>query len=285
MSECWLVSVAERGGARLVIINRQIKAPSLFSTTDSSCTLTRSHFIQETIQATLVSAAFFSPLSSQAMITDPKTGIALPSPGEIESAIPSDWSAFENTFVDGDKSQFARLDTTPDSLFYTDARFVEHVDENAVRKMTEYISRDAIRPNDTVLDLCSSWTSHIDTSMVKPKECGWVGHESTGARGKSYIIILECTRLECQSETAISRQFLQCCTVPTEYRLSYSTVGCIKGSGPSATTRWKCTCRLFQSTLSQQGDVRFGLICPSYNTNDSLNITLFLGCRDLDGCG
>jgi SAM-dependent methyltransferase len=116
-----------------------------------------------------------SPISSHAMITDPKTGFALPSPGEIESAIPSDWSDFENTLVDGDKSQFARLDNSPDALFYTDARFVEHVDENAVRKMTQYISRDAIRPNDTVLDLCSSWTSHIDVSMVTPKSVVGLG--------------------------------------------------------------------------------------------------------------
>lgn len=132
--------------------------------------------MRQTIRATLVNAAIMSPLSSHAMITDPKTaGIALPSPGEIESAIPSDWSDFENTLVDGDKSQFARLDNSPDALFYTDARFVEHVDENAVRKMTQYISRDAIRPNDTVLDLCSSWTSHIDVSMVTPKSVVGLG--------------------------------------------------------------------------------------------------------------
>ena len=27
--------------------------------------------------------------------------------------------------------------------------------------MTRYISNDVLRPNDSVLDLCSSWTSHI----------------------------------------------------------------------------------------------------------------------------
>lgn len=139
------------------------------SSSDHSSTLTRSHFIQQTLLLTGVTLLL--PLSANAMITDPKTGVALPSPGEIESAIPSDWTDFDNPFTDGDyKSQFARLDSTPDSLFYFDPRFVEHVDENAVKLLTNYISKDAIiRPDDTVLDLCSSWTSHIDSAVIKPK--------------------------------------------------------------------------------------------------------------------
>jgi len=113
--------------------------------------------------------------SAEAMITDPKTGIALPSPGEIETAIPSDWAGFDNPFEEVNKSQFARLDSKPDSIFYADPRFVEHVDENAVKLMTNYISKDAIQPTDTVLDLCSSWTSHIDTTVVKPKSVVGLG--------------------------------------------------------------------------------------------------------------
>jgi len=111
---------------------------------------------------------------------DPKTGIRLPDPGEIENSVPTDWSEEENpisSFSSSDggggvggggksesNTQFARLDNTPDSIFYQDPRFVEHVDENAVKLMTEYISETAIRPgrDAVVLDLCSSWTSHID---------------------------------------------------------------------------------------------------------------------------
>ncbi|VEU41367.1 unnamed protein product [Pseudo-nitzschia multistriata] len=109
---------------------------------------------------------------------DPKTGIRLPDPGEIESSIPTDWSTEENPInssdpASGSKSesntQFARLDNTPDSIFYQDPRFVEHVDENAVKLVTEYISNSAIQPGrDTaVLDLCSSWTSHIDKNVAQ----------------------------------------------------------------------------------------------------------------------
>mmetsp|Transcript_21153 Transcript_21153/g.43001 ORF Transcript_21153/g.43001 Transcript_21153/m.43001 type:complete len:374 (-) Transcript_21153:2775-3896(-) len=108
---------------------------------------------------------------------DPKTGIRLPDPGEIETSIPTDWSQEENPISSsgtgtGGKSnsntQFGRLDNTPDSIFYQDPRFVEHVDENAVKLITEYISNTAIQPGrDTaVLDLCSSWTSHIERSVA-----------------------------------------------------------------------------------------------------------------------
>lgn len=89
-----------------------------------------------------------------------KTGIVFPSVGEIEGAIPSSWEE-ENPFDEGDSS-FQRLDSKPDSIFYTEPRFVEHVDDNAVESMTRYISDILLRPGDDVLDLCSSWTSHID---------------------------------------------------------------------------------------------------------------------------
>lgn len=106
---------------------------------------------------------------------DPKTGIRLPDPGEIEASIPTDWSDEENPITSSgagsdrkSNTQFARLDDKPDSFFYEDPRFVEHVDENAVKLMTEYISNAAIQPgrDAAVLDLCSSWTSHIDANTA-----------------------------------------------------------------------------------------------------------------------
>ena len=110
---------------------------------------------------------------SNAMVIDPKTGVSLPEPGEIESAVPQDWSIIDNPLEDGNtKNQlFGRLDSTPDSIFYADPRFVEHVDEQAVQIMTDYISNQvlptAAKHGDVaVLDLCSSWTSHIDTSKA-----------------------------------------------------------------------------------------------------------------------
>lgn len=101
---------------------------------------------------------------TEAMITDPKTGISFPSEGEIETAIPLDWKDVDNPFED--VARFDRLDSSPDDIFYTEPRFVEHVDAGAVQILTEYISNDALHEGDSVLDLCSSWTSHIDTNQA-----------------------------------------------------------------------------------------------------------------------
>lgn len=112
------------------------------------------------------------PAPVHAMSSDPTTGILLPDVGELSSAIPKDWSIVDNPFQANDgttltSNMFTRLDTTPDSLFYSNPRFVEHVDTNAVQIMTSYISTQALSPGDAVLDLCSSWTSHIDPAVSK----------------------------------------------------------------------------------------------------------------------
>lgn len=101
--------------------------------------------------------------------TTSKTGILLPSVGEIESAVPSTWDEeYDNPLYNRDsESAFSRLDNTPDTIFYTDPRFVEHVDENAVKIMTTYISTRLLHTGDSVLDLCSSWTSHIEQQQQK----------------------------------------------------------------------------------------------------------------------
>ena len=106
----------------------------------------------------------------EAMLNDPKTGIALPEMGEIASSIPGTWS--ENPFTGDTKSIFGRLDSTPDSKFYTNPRFVEHIDENAVRTLTDFVSNHAIHDDDSVLDLCSSWTSHINTKATRIRVAG-----------------------------------------------------------------------------------------------------------------
>ena len=141
------------------------------SSTGSDSTLCRGRFLDSScrIATGAIVGAGVVPQTSYAMTTDPKTGISLPSVGEIESAIPSSWDDVDNPFDSDGKSQFARLDSKPDSIFYSDPQFVEHVDENAVRSMTNYISKEAIRPGDTVLDLCSSWSSHIDGSISRPE--------------------------------------------------------------------------------------------------------------------
>ena len=91
------------------------------------------------------------PTPAFGMTTAKETGIALPDLGEIEKAIPNDWSEIENPFEEeNSKTMFGRLDSQPDSVFYTDPRFVEHVDTNAVRILTDYVSNEAIHDGDSV---------------------------------------------------------------------------------------------------------------------------------------
>eukprot|EP00978_Attheya_sp_CCMP212_P047864 scaffold441080_cov63-Attheya_sp.AAC.1 len=115
---------------------------------DASQLRSRRNMFQIGVTATLI-ALSTACQSAQASTTDPKTGILLPSEGEIETSIPLVWDDSEdgNPFASMGRDKFSRLDMTPDGVFYNDPRFVEHVDENAVQKMTR-------------------WTSHIDPSVV-----------------------------------------------------------------------------------------------------------------------
>ena len=118
---------------------------------------------------------------------DHTNGISYPNIGEIESAVPRDWSKVDNPFLisdddDGvDTSLFRRLDTTNDTIFYNAPRFVEHIDDPAVQRLTQYIDQllfssfsndddtDADGNTETksdgisCLDVCASWTSHISS--------------------------------------------------------------------------------------------------------------------------
>jgi DNA modification methylase len=124
----------------------------------SSSNVSRGYFLSNAVH---IAAASIVGVSLPAYSAEP----ALPFPGEIESAIPSDSTEVDNPLSGDAKSQFSRLDSTPDSRFYSEPRFVEHVDDNAVRIMTNYIG-DVVGKEDVVLDLCSSWTSHLN---VQPK--------------------------------------------------------------------------------------------------------------------
>lgn len=56
--------------------------------------------------------------------------------------------------------QRQKLDETDDALFYEAPRFVTHVDEGFIQQLTD-LYRDRISPKSRVLDLMSSWVSHL----------------------------------------------------------------------------------------------------------------------------
>lgn len=63
----------------------------------------------------------------------------------------------ESTFPEG---FFARQDESDDALFYAAARLVEHIDPATIDALTQ-VYRESLPPAGAVLDLMSSWISHL----------------------------------------------------------------------------------------------------------------------------
>jgi hypothetical protein len=55
---------------------------------------------------------------------------------------------------------FAKIDSDDDALFYEAPRLVYHIDEHAVAALTGFYRR-ALPPGGVLLDLMSSWVSHL----------------------------------------------------------------------------------------------------------------------------
>ncbi|BAY60740.1 hypothetical protein NIES22_08000 [Calothrix brevissima NIES-22] len=60
--------------------------------------------------------------------------------------------------------QRLKLDDTNDNLFYNYPRFVTHVDETFIKQLTD-VYRQRLKPNTRILDLMSSWVSHLPPEM------------------------------------------------------------------------------------------------------------------------
>ena len=58
------------------------------------------------------------------------------------------------------KKLFTKEDSNDDSIFYTNPRLVKHNDENACQVLKDYYDQ-FLKDGDAVLDLMSSWVSHL----------------------------------------------------------------------------------------------------------------------------
>lgn len=61
-------------------------------------------------------------------------------------------------------TQRTKLDDTDDTLFYEYPRFVTHVDDSFIQQLTE-LYRERLQPQTRILDLMSSWVSHLPDEM------------------------------------------------------------------------------------------------------------------------
>jgi len=64
-----------------------------------------------------------------------------------------------------DPQQRQKLDPSDDRLFYDFPRFVTHVDEGFIQKLTQ-LYRERLTPGGKILDLMSSWVSHLPPEMA-----------------------------------------------------------------------------------------------------------------------
>lgn len=66
---------------------------------------------------------------------------------------------------------FAKSDPSPDPLFYRQPRFVTHIDDAAIAAVTNLYS-DVVPAGGTILDLMSSWVSHLPEDMTFARVIG-----------------------------------------------------------------------------------------------------------------
>jgi SAM-dependent methyltransferase len=69
-------------------------------------------------------------------------------------------------------AQRRKWDSSDDGLFYAQPRFVQHLDAGFRRRLTQ-LYRDRIPPDAEVLDLMSSWVSHLPEDVTY---AGVIGH-------------------------------------------------------------------------------------------------------------
>ncbi|MCB2060140.1 MAG: methyltransferase domain-containing protein [Novosphingobium sp.] len=59
---------------------------------------------------------------------------------------------------------FARADEGDDAVFYEPPRLVTHIDDQAIATLRDYYAK-VLKPESTVLDLMSSWVSHLPDDL------------------------------------------------------------------------------------------------------------------------
>jgi SAM-dependent methyltransferase len=115
--------------------------------------------------------------------------------------------------------QRTKLDASNDLQFYDAPRFVTHVDEGFIQQLTA-LYRDRLKPNSRVLDLMSSWVSHLPSDVEFDHVAG---HGMNGAelarnpRLKNYFVqnLNENPKLPLEDQTfdavicTVSVQYLQ----------------------------------------------------------------------------
>ncbi len=68
-------------------------------------------------------------------------------------------------------AMFRRIDDSPDAEFYSVPRFVTHIDDGAIAAVTQ-LYRERLPAGGAVLDLMSSWISHLPSEVAYRRVVG-----------------------------------------------------------------------------------------------------------------
>ncbi len=85
---------------------------------------------------------------------------------------------------------FGRMDETPDEEFYRTPRLVTHIDDRAIAAVTQ-LYRELFPPGGVVLDLMSSWISHLPPEVEYGRVVGLGMNETELRRNErldSYVV-------------------------------------------------------------------------------------------------
>jgi len=85
---------------------------------------------------------------------------------------------------------FGRYDETPDEKFYLLPRFVTHIDDRAIAAVTQ-LYRELFPPGGEILDLMSSWISHLPPEVEYRRVVGLGMNEAELRRNErlgSYVV-------------------------------------------------------------------------------------------------
>jgi SAM-dependent methyltransferase len=69
------------------------------------------------------------------------------------------------------RSNFERQDESDDECFYAPSRLVTHIDDSAISAVTE-LYRDFFPPDGEIIDLMSSWVSHLPAEVAYRRVVG-----------------------------------------------------------------------------------------------------------------
>jgi SAM-dependent methyltransferase len=90
---------------------------------------------------------------------------------------------FMNDLPDFPPSAFLKEDPSPDALFYEEPRFVTHIDRAAIATVTA-LYRKLLPPGGAILDLMSSWVSHLPPDVAYGEVIGHGMNEEELAANK-----------------------------------------------------------------------------------------------------